>query len=185
MIKTLKLFTKIGSLIILGFFTLAVYDFTTFLDYFTGFTFSILITYAFFTHQLFIQRNGMSFFMTLLVTLLIYLAPLFNVVGLVEVNTFERSWPLIFSLLIFQSSINIVSLLGFFTLSIPKRIIDIVTLVLVVLLQLSFILIFLLNIADEVFFRFMLPGTVGLYFLVLFVVLTQKKGVYSDKSINN
>ena len=173
-IKLLKIVTLIGTLSLLAFVVALFYATNSFFNYFNWFTFSAVLVYTTFTHQLFLIRNGLSSFLKFLVAILIYLPLLVHGVGLVEPNVLEQSWPLMMGLIIFQSGINLVSILGFFTLSIEKKTHDIIALIISLLVLSPIFILFLLNIADEVFYEFMLPSIGVLYVIVVLAVLLKK-----------
>jgi hypothetical protein len=173
-INSFKRITGFGAVALLLFLLLAFFETNVLLRYFNWFTLVLVATYTAFTSYVFYKNNSLSGLVKILFAFLIYLPLVVHGAALIDPIILDRSWPLIIGILVFQSGLNILTLLGFFSQPVEKRTVELIAGLATLIVLLPIIVIFLLNIADEVFYLFMIPSTALLFVIVLLTILSKK-----------
>lgn len=173
-INSFKRISGLGAVALLLFLVITFFETNVLLRYFNWFTFVLVATYTAFTSYVFYKNNSLSGLVKMLCAFLIYLPLVVHSIAFIEPLILERSWPLIIGMLVFQSGLNILALLGFFAQAVEKRTGELITGLATLIVLLPIIVIFLLNIADEVFYLFMIPSIALLFFIVFLTILSKK-----------
>jgi hypothetical protein len=137
--------------------------------------FSFVLSFSAFTIQLFIGNAQTHALIKWSVLVLLLIPLLLTFSALYEPNVLEKSWPLLISMVVFQSVISFLSLLDFFNKEnsvsmFPKFIITYAILICV-----ASMIIILLKIPNAFFYTLLLFGIILLLAFYLIYIMLQKK----------
>lgn len=174
MIKALKfLIITFSSLTLIGLIWLA-WDTVGALNQFVLISFSAVAAYSFFVLWLYIRLSNIGMLVNSVVSFLILLPLLIHFIALWSPSTLEKSWPLLMSMLIFQSGVGMLSLLGLFQRNRTKSVLAGITGLLITLFSVTFMISVLLKLDMQLLYTFFTGGVAVISVLFLVVLFLAK-----------
>ena len=144
------------------------------LNFFPWLTFLLLTGWSLLISTVFLRSNRMHIVIRGSIVFLCMLPVLIHAVGLLQSETLLHSWPLLFSLIIFQVMMGKLALLNFFRKNVAKSLFTIITSLFVVIIYLAIMVIYLLKISLPEVHGYII-GAVSFTSLCFFLALITEK----------
>ena len=174
MLKTLKIITYLfTALLIAGLIWLA-WDTVAALNHFTLISFSAVATYSLFIWWLYLRLSNLGLIINSVISFLVLLPFIIHLIALWSPDTLEKSWPLLLSMLLFQSGLGMLALLGLFQRNRTKSVLNGITGFIIALFFAVFMIAVLLKIDLEAVYSYLTIGIVIVSILFLVTLLLGK-----------
>lgn len=174
MIKILKLSFIIFSLFTLSGLIWLAWDTVAALNHFTLISFSAVATYSLFIWWLYLRLSNLGLIINSVISFLVLLPFIIHLIALWSPDTLEKSWPLLLSMLLFQSGLGMLALLGLFQRNRTKSVLNGITGFIIALFFAVFMIAVLLKIDLEAVYSYLTIGIVIVSILFLVTLLLGK-----------
>ena len=177
MTKWLNRFSILFGITSLILFLVVIYNPIQHINSISYLSLSVVIAYTFFTATIFITNSNLSLIVSGLVLLICALPLFIHLIGWIEPDHLEKSWPLLLSMIIFQTGIAMLSLMQLFKLNVPKNLLTITSAIIITVIFLIIMVIILLQVADDYVFKYVFPSlfVVALFFTLSLIFQTKQQ----------
>lgn len=174
MLKTLKIITYIfTTLSVAGLIWLA-WDTASALNYFILISFSAVAAYSFFIWWLYLRLSNLGLIFNSVISFLVLLPFIIHLIALWSPDTLEKSWPLLMSMLLFQSGLGMLALLGLLQRNRTKSVLNGIVGFVIALFFIAFMIVVLLKISLVTVYSYITIGIVVVSILFLVALLSGK-----------